>query len=430
MRFNTLAEWLTWQETLHPRSIDLGLDRVRMVRARMGRPSHRPLTITVGGTNGKGSCVAMLDAILRAAGYRTGVYTSPHLVRYNERIVIDCQPVADEPLLAAFERVDTARRGATLSYFEFGTLAALDLFARAKLDVQILEVGLGGRLDAVNIVEPDAALIATIDLDHQEWLGHTRSAIGLEKAGIFRPARPAVLGDPQPPPEVLADAQRRGVPLTWAGHDFHWRPAGDGWCWWNHERHYPDLPTPNLPGRHQFDNAAAVVQTLDSLRAVLPLPLTAVHRGLRSVELAGRCQVVSGRVPMVLDVGHNPQAASRFAAHLAEQFGNPRVSLVFSIMRDKDVAGVVAALREQVDQWYLAPLLSPRAASVEQLREILRDAGIDAVSWGYESPADAAQVALCQAGRHDLVAAFGSFHLIGDILRGEVYSTANLKVAR
>jgi len=416
MRFESLAEWLVWQESLHPRTIDLGLERVAAVYRRMDWPARRPRTLTVGGTNGKGSCVAMLDAILRSAGYRVGTYTSPHLLRYNERIVICGVPVMDEALCQAFGRVDAARCGASLSFFEFGTLAAFDLFARADLDVQILEVGLGGRLDAVNLIDADAALIASIDLDHQHYLGDTREAIGHEKAGIFRPGKPAVAGDRDLPQSVRAQAERLGTPLAVLGENFDYRRDADHWHWRGAEHTHRNLPFPALPGEHQLMNAASVLRLLEAIAPDLPVPLAAIRQGLADFRLPGRFQYFPGKPLVLLDVAHNPQSARVLARHLDEHHAGQRIRAVFAIMRDKDVEAVIQPLKDRIDTWYLAPLAMERAAPVELLAQVLRNGSTGPVHAGFESAQSAFRTALAEAEPLDVVLIFGSFFLVADFL--------------
>ena len=416
MRFGTLAEWLAWQESLHPKAIDLGLGRVSRVLAGMGLPPSLPYTISVGGTNGKGSCVAMLDSILRAAGYRVGTYTSPHILRYNERICIDGVPVDDARIMRAFERIEAARGDISLSFFEFGTLAALEIFSSAGLDIQILEVGLGGRLDAVNIVDAQIALIASIDIDHQEWLGDTREAIGREKAGIFRRQRPAVLGDPDAPASVLAVAEEKGARLARQGVDFGFALEGDRWSWWGHGGRHEGLPPPAIPGQHQYLNAAAVLQCLAQAHAALPVSRDALERGLREVRLAGRFQYFPGEIPVLLDVAHNPQSVRVLAGHLRRHFPGRRVHAVFSVMRDKDIPGILAPIQPLIDHWYLAPLSLSRAATPEELTEILHNAGIDRVESGFADAAAACLTARARAVPGDLLLVFGSFFLVSDYL--------------
>ncbi len=416
MLFNTLAEWLAWQETLHPQSIDLGLARVSRVLDRMALPSHRPFTISVGGTNGKGSCVAMLDSILRTAGFRVGTYTSPHILRYNERICVDGQPLGDDRIMQSFQRIDEQREGTSLSFFEFSTLAALDIFSTEHLDVQILEVGLGGRLDAVNVVDADIALIATIDIDHQEWLGNTRESIGHEKAGILRAGRPAVIADPDVPQSVLRTAETQGVRLHRQGHEFGFQRDGGTWSWRGNGTPLTGLPYPAIPGDHQLLNASAVIQCLQLAHLEPPVTDASICRGLTDVRLPGRFQYFPGVIPVLLDVAHNPQAVGILAGHLRQHYSGRRIRAVFSVMRDKDIVGMINLIREVVDCWYLAPLQMPRAASPEELSRILHNAGVLRVQLGFNDVTDACRAARSEANPGDLLLVFGSFFLVSDYL--------------
>ncbi|QXP86937.1 bifunctional tetrahydrofolate synthase/dihydrofolate synthase [Methylococcus capsulatus] len=416
MRFSTLGEWLSWQETLHPQAIDLGLERVRRVYRALNPAQDRPFTITVGGTNGKGSCVAALDTILRRAGYRVGAYTSPHILRYNERICIDGTPVDDAAICASFERIEAVRGDTTLSFFEFGTLAAMDIFRRAELDVQILEVGLGGRLDAVNIVDADAALVASIGIDHEEWLGLTREAIGLEKAGIFRPSRPCILGDPDAPATVLRHAEAIGADLLMQGRDFSFRRENDGWTWYGRGETHAALPEPCLRGDHQYFNMAAVLQVIEAIRPRLPVPEAAVRAGLASVHLPGRFQIQEGEPTVLLDVAHNPHAV-RVLAEFLRQFKRGRpVHAVFAMMRDKDIRGVVECIRDLVDDWYLAPLQLPRAATPEILLPVFSALGISQVQQGFADAAEVFARVRRNAENDSIILVFGSFFLVAEYL--------------
>ncbi len=416
MRFKTLAEWLAWQENLHPKSIDLGLSRVSLTFRNMALENPRPFTITVGGTNGKGSCVAMLDSILRSAGYKVGTYTSPHILKYNERICIDGRPVGDERIVEAFGRVDEARGDATLSFFEFGTLAAFEIFSREGLDVQVLEVGLGGRLDAVNLVDADAALIASIDIDHQDWLGHTRDAIGLEKAGILRTGRPAAIGDPDVPPSVIQLAEEKRVPLHRLGRDFGYETALESWTWYGADAHLANLPFPAIAGEHQLMNAATVLTVLQLVAAWRPVSAAAIRQGLRAVSLPGRFQLFPGDVSVLLDVAHNPGAVKILAGHLRRHFGEKRIHAVFAVMRDKDIAEIVGSIHDLIDRWYLAPLRVSRAATPEQLVDIFRTLGIAEVDHGFSNAETAFACARGNAQNGDLVLIFGSFFLVSEYL--------------
>lgn len=372
-RFDTLTDWLHWQESLHPRKIDLGLERMAAVAGHMALRRPGRTVVSVAGTNGKGSSVALLEAILLAAGYRVGSYTSPHLLRYNERIHINGREVTDEALCAAFAQIDAARAGQTLSYFEFATLAAFVLLQQAALDVAILEVGLGGRLDAVNCIDADIALVTAIGLDHVQWLGADRESIGVEKAGIFRCGKPAVCSDPEPPASLAAAARVTGAP--WYGLNEHYshRAGADSWCWNGPDRRHDSLPLPALAGAHQLDNAAGVLMILELLRGVLPVPESAVSQGLASASLPGRCQWLQGPVTTVLDVAHNPQSAGRLLASLCERPCSGHTRVVLGMLADKDVRDYTAILNPVVETWYLAGLEVERGLAVHALRERLSE---------------------------------------------------------
>jgi dihydrofolate synthase/folylpolyglutamate synthase len=408
-RFDRLSDWLRWQEGLHVREIDLGLERARLVLERLGLPQPAWPVITVAGTNGKGSTVAMLESLLRSAGLRVGCYSSPHLLRYNERIRIDGLPVLDEPLCEAFARVDAARGEVSLTYFEFGTLAAFDLFSRAGLDAAVLEVGLGGRLDAVNVLDADVAVVTGIGIDHVEWLGPDRESIGREKAGVFRAGRIAVCSDPEPPASIARHAAAVGAELRQLGRDFHYRATAEGWEWQGRRTRLVELPRPALPGRVQLQNAAGVLAAIEALGRPALLEPATVARGLTSVRLPGRFQVLPGAPPLILDVAHNPHAAERLAETLAEQARVPRTVAVTGMLRDKDAAGVFERLVPFVDAWYLCELDSPRAAPAARLAQAL--AGLTEprnVHLAATVPA-ALAAARADAGADGRVLVFGSF---------------------
>ena len=413
-RFHTLEQWLRWQEQLHPASIDLGLVRVGVVADRLGCRAPAPVVITVGGTNGKGSSVAMLDAILRKAGYRVGCYTSPHLFRYNERLKLQGEAVADKGWCEAFARVDQARASETLTYFEFGTLAALDIMQRSSLDVAILEVGLGGRLDAVNIVDADAALVTTVDIDHTDWLGNNREDIAMEKAGIFRPGRAAICGDSQPPSSLRAEADRIGANWFALGDAFRILEAGRLWHWQGVGRHYTDLPAPALAGAHQLANAAAVLMVLESLQAELPVSEQAIKTGLRRVELPGRIQRLPGKVEQVLDVSHNTQAATALVDALRKFRVPGSTWAVIGMMRDKPLQEFVAVLKDVVQHWCPVGLEVERACSCEDMMR-----GIEAVCGAASMLACAAMPAVrAQLRQHvqngDRILVCGSFYSVSE----------------
>lgn len=416
MRYSTLEDWLAWQESLHPKSIDLGLARVAKVHGALSAAGEPPFTLTVAGTNGKGSSVALLDAILRSAGYRVGAYTSPHLQRYNERIRVNGECADDDAICESFARIDRARGETSLSFFEFGTLAALDIFAQSSLDVQILEVGLGGRLDAVNLINPSAALIASIDVDHRDWFGDSREAIALEKAGILRPGRPAVIGDPHPPQSLFDYAHANGISLSCQGRDFGFATSSETWDWFGLGGQIEALPMPALAGQHQLLNASAVIQLLRSIRSLRPVSETAIRQGLETVKLAGRFQYFAHPVPVLVDVAHNPQAAGMLADYLRAQFPGRRIHAVFAIMRDKDIAGVVAPLQALVERWYLAPIPLARSASVAELGGLLKDLSVADVRDGYAAAADAFAAAIQNTPTDGLILVFGTFPLVSEFL--------------
>ena len=416
MRYNSLQAWLAWQETLHPSEIELGLGRVGTVASRL-LPTPLPwAVIAVAGTNGKGSCVAMLDAILRADGYRVGAYTSPHLLHYNERIRIAGECVDDATLCETFARIDDARSNTSLTYFEFATLAALDIFARQQLDVVVLEVGLGGRLDAVNVIDADVALVASIGIDHTEWLGTDRDSIGREKAGIFRAGKPAVCGDPVPPAGLLEAAREAGASLYVAGTDFGVRRETPGWHWWSPGGGRSALPAPALPGDSQYRNAAAVLMVLECMRATLPVSQQAVRTGLQSVRLEGRCQVMPGAVTLLLDVAHNAQAAEELGVALQRLQCRGTVRAVFGVMADKDIGALVRAVAARIDAWYVATPDCVRAADAVALVGTLSAAGCRACS-AHASVAAALDAVRDAAQAGDCVVVFGSFYTVSESLQ-------------
>lgn len=413
----SLDDWLQWMDTLHPSTIDMGLDRIARVADNMRLNRIAPVVITVAGTNGKGSCVAILAAILKAAGYRVGCYTSPHLLRYNERVVINDEEASDEELCAAFARVDAARDDTTLTYFEFGTLAALDLFKQASLDIAVLEVGLGGRLDAVNIVDADASLITSIGIDHVEYLGDDRELIAVEKAGVLRNGLPAVCGDPNPPETLLECARDKSVPLMCIDRDFGYESDDEYWSWWHGSHRLEDLPAPALPGDVQLTNAASVLMVLEELAEQCPVSEDAIRQGLKTVYLPGRFQVVPGDVEQILDVCHNPDGARALAASLLARPVKGHTYAVIAMLADKDIEGVVKAMEQVVDSWHVASLDVPRGADSEALAATIKSAGIDENVRVYQDVGNARQGALNQAKSGDRVVVFGSFYTVGQALQ-------------
>lgn len=406
----TLVDWLAYIERQHPQSIAMGLERVAVVRDAMALRPAFPL-ITVGGTNGKGSVCMMLDAMLGHARYNVGTYTSPHLLRYNERVRIGGCEAADGDLVRAFAAVEQARAACAvpLTYFEFGTLAALWLFCEHGVDAAILEVGLGGRLDAVNAFDADVAVLTSIAVDHVEYLGDTREAIGFEKAHIFRSGRPAVCADPAPPASVADVAARIGARLLLIGRDFGYVAQAQQWDYRGPGGGRYGLPLPALRGEFQLANASACITALDLLRERLPVSAADVRGGLVGVENPGRFQVLPGRPAVILDVAHNPHAAAALALNLVRMTGYRRTLAVFSMFRDKDVAGVVRALRGHVDHWLVAPLDGPRAMTAAALAQCLREADAGAEISVHENIAAAMADAYQRAGDGDRILAFGSF---------------------
>jgi dihydrofolate synthase / folylpolyglutamate synthase len=416
VHFDTIKGWLSWQENSHPLTIDLGLERVAKVYQALNPDGVKPLTITVAGTNGKGSCIAYLEAIYRAQGYRVGAYTSPHILRYNERIKIDGSPVQDGLICNAFERIERVRDNVSLSYFEFGTLAALDIFSRANLDIQLLEVGLGGRLDAVNIVEPDAAIISSIGIDHVAWLGETREAIAYEKAGIFRTSVPAIVGDPSPPHALMQVAEDKQARFYAIDKDFGYTKQQVHWRWFCGSKQIDHLPEPALKGEHQYRNASAVIMAITQLEARLPVDERAIRQGLESVNLPGRFQLLDGAIPVLLDVGHNPEAVMTLVEYLTQNFSGRRIHAIFSMMKDKDIAEVLRITGPVVCDWFFAPLSNARAATEQLMREIFSQQDMNNVSFGYTGFVDAFAAAKTQAVNGDLLLVFGSFFLVSDCL--------------
>ncbi|MBP6597509.1 MAG: bifunctional tetrahydrofolate synthase/dihydrofolate synthase [Arenimonas sp.] len=409
----TLSQWLEFQQTLHPQAIALGLDRVAAVAARLGlgRPGRH--VITVAGTNGKGSTVAFLEAIARAAGLRVGAYTSPHLRHYGERIRVDGVPASDAQLVAAFERIDSARDGIALTYFEFGTLAALLVFQEAGLDLALLEVGLGGRLDAVNLVDADVAVITTVDLDHQALLGDDREAIGFEKAGILRAGRPCVLAEKDPPSSVLRRAYALGAFAIRGQSDYLIEPLAQGWRW-REPGYQVDLPNPAMEAPAQRENAAGAIAALRALD--LDIPDAALRAGVRNAALPGRLQRLPGVPERVLDVAHNPQGARQLGLWLA---ANPRPTVaVFSALADKDLAGIVAPVAPHVLAWHLGPITDAgaRGQTAQQLARGLEGALDPATVHTHASLSEALAAAAVQAGSAGRVLVFGSFHTVAEAL--------------
>ncbi|HNO74652.1 bifunctional tetrahydrofolate synthase/dihydrofolate synthase [Nitrosomonas mobilis] len=426
MTARSLKDWLIYLEQIHPRMIDMGLERVQQVRLAADLHPQFPV-ITVGGTNGKGSVCAMLEAILSEAGYRVGCYTSPHLLRFNERIRIHRQEAPDEAICAAFSAIESARQmhQTSLTYFEVGTLAAMWLFIRQSVEVAILEVGLGGRLDAVNAFDPDCAVVTSIDLDHQDYLGNTRGAIGLEKIGIFRKHKPAVCAEPEIPFIVRQHMQEMGANLFLLNEHFSYQSEDLCWHYQGHHRQDCNLPLPALNGACQLQNASAVLATLEAMEAKLPVAQDCIRRGLERVSLTGRFQQIAINPAVVVDVAHNPGAVRQLAANLNAAVPDGQTIAVVAMLKDKDIVSTIRELVGSVDCWVVAGLEVSRGASAKEMQVALRQAGIDHKCLiGVFSNVSLAYAYACDyANENDRICVFGSFHTVGAVL--EVFAAIN-----
>jgi len=430
----TLEDWLAHCERLHTVGIDMGLERVGEVWRRagvtLGTPMGQepadgaPVVFTVAGTNGKGSTCAMLERILISSGFRVGVYGSPHLVHFEERCRLDGELVKADELLPHFEAIEAARGDTPLTYFEFTTLAILRLLATAGLDAVILEVGLGGRLDAVNVVDTDCAVITSIDLDHMDYLGPDREAIGREKAGIMRAGRPAVVSDPQAPDSVVQHAESLGADLWLFGRDHNYAGDRQQWSWGGRNKRFNGMAYPSLRGANQLLNASGVLAALEAMRNRLPVSAQAVRTGLATVELPGRFQIIPGQPTLILDVAHNSHAAAQLAVNLDQMGFFPRTHAVWGAMADKDLAGMANKLRPLVDAWYCCDLPTPRAATADQLVQAIEaDAAAHpsatapkAVLTRHADPMAALHAALAAADPTDRILVFGSFYTVGGVI--------------
>ncbi len=433
---SSLADWLSYLESLHPKTIALGLERVAQVKQRLNLQPDFPVII-VGGTNGKGSVCAMLEAILHAAGYCVGCYTSPHLLDYNERVRIAKQQASDAELCASFEQIEQARGDIPLTYFEFGTLAAMQCFISHKVDVAILEVGLGGRLDAVNVFDPDCSVVTNIGIDHVDYLGNTREQIAFEKAGIFRKGKVAICADSDVPQALRGHVQQISAELRCLGNEFSYIPHQGQWDYRSKTGSRNALPIPALRGTFQLDNASAALAALDAMKETLPVSMEAVRRGLVEVQLAGRFQFVPGQPQLILDVAHNPQAAHVLAKNLANQ-PPAKTFAVFSMLKDKDIAGVAMALDEQIDVWLVAGIDAPRGATTAALVQVLKNtqvhgevkACVSIVEAMHEASSREGKNGGCDSangslrsrrlrapGRECRIVACGSFYTVAEVMR-------------
>ncbi|MFZ6722273.1 bifunctional tetrahydrofolate synthase/dihydrofolate synthase [Undibacterium sp. Ji49W] len=416
----TLAAWLAVLETRHSKEIDMGLDRVAVVKNKLAIHYDCPV-VMVAGTNGKGSTCAMLEAVLMQAGYRVGLYSKPHFLDFNERARINGEMVGDDVFISTFNAVEEARGDISLTYFEFTTLAICKLLADAKLDVVILEVGLGGRLDAVNVIDADVSIVTSIDIDHVDYLGDTREKIGFEKAGIFRPGKAAICGDPLPPQSLIDHAQAIGADLWLFGRDFNYNGDKQQWNFAGRSQRRNSLAYPSLRGANQLLNASAVLAALEALKLELPVGAQEVRTGLVMVDLPGRFQVMPGRPTVVLDVAHNPHAAATLAQNMDNMGFHAYTYAVFGSMLDKDIDGVIAQLKDKVDHWCVTALPLPRAAPVDVLKDKLIAAGVladpEKTVTSFESPEQAYAEAISKAGENDRIVVFGSFLTVAGVMR-------------
>ncbi len=419
----TLTDWLSHLESLHPKTIALGLERVAEVKSRLQLSPAFPVVV-VGGTNGKGSVCAMLEATLTAAGYRVGCYTSPHLLHYNERVRIGKRQVEDADLCACFEKIEQGRGDIPLTYFEFGTLAAMQLFIEHEVEVAILEVGLGGRLDAVNVFDADCSVVTSVDIDHTDYLGETIEAIAYEKAGIYRKDRVAIFAGGDVPESLRAHAQQIGAELWRIGHEFGFTAHQGQWDYQSATGSRRALPLPALRGEFQLSNASSVLAVLDALKDRLPVSMAAIRRGLTEVSLSGRFQFVPGKPQLILDVAHNPHAARALAKNLASLPHGPKTYAVFAMLNDKDMAGVVEAVYPYIDSWLVAGIAAPRGAAAEQLAEVLGQAGVRCEVICFTDVAQAVAHACNAAGENDRIITFGSFYTVAQAMAARKLSVA------
>ena len=417
-RFESLQDWLSWQETLHPTEIELGLQRVADVYETLYSEKFYCPVVTVAGTNGKGSSVKMLESIYRAAGYKTASYTSPHLLSYNERIGINGSPVEDQLIVNAFQRIDDARGDISLTYFEFGTLAALDIFMQQRPDIVLLEVGLGGRLDAVNIIDSDVALITSIGIDHTDWLGSDRETIGREKAGIMRHSKPTVCSDPDIPRSIEQYANELGISLYRLTHEFSYFVNEDTWSWKCSDVVRDQLSVPALKGGHQYQNAAGVLTVIQLLVDQLPVTYQAICQGLQNSHLAGRFQALPGRPNWLWDVAHNTDSIAQLAQVLADSPVPGRTYALLGMLADKDIHSALRGIKGQIDSWHISQLSTPRSSTVEKLAEVLKSLDVEADQITAHSSFKPAWSELeSLVTEDDRLVIFGSFYAVAEAMR-------------
>ncbi len=421
MRFKRLQEWLDWQQTLHSQKIELGLERIAEVANSMGVIQPEYKTIVVAGTNGKGSIVSILESIYHHAGYRVGGYTSPHLLRYNERIRIRQHNVDDEALCNAFDKVDRARGDTSLSYFEFGTLAAMQIFSESDLDVAIYEVGLGGRLDAVNILDSDLAFVSSIGIDHVQWLGSTRESIAYEKAGVFRAEHCAVCGDLDPPDSLINYATELGTELLLVNKDFSYQKHDDdSWSFNSEKVIWENLPMPNLHGDVQLGNTATALMGVACIDEILPVTRESIDRGLVNISLPGRFQRIQGPCEIILDVAHNLDSAEVLVKNLQELPPAKKTIAVFAVLADKDICGIIECVAGVFDEWHISQLKSERTLDKESLKKQLGDNCPDCVIYSHDTISEAYDAAKKDVDKSMRIVVFGSFLTVAEVLSQEV----------
>jgi dihydrofolate synthase/folylpolyglutamate synthase len=411
-----LNDWLGYIESAHPSSIDLTLDRIKIVIDRLDLKISAPV-ITVGGTNGKGSTCAILESIYKTAGYRVGCYTSPHFLVFNERIKIQGIAVSDELICEAFRKIESARGGVSLTYFEYGTIAAMIIFSEASTDIIILEVGLGGRLDAVNVFDSECAIVTTVDLDHMDYLGHTREEIGFEKAGIYRPHKPAICGDLNPPQSLIEYCKSIQAPLKLIGQHFGYEIHHDSFDFVIESSFIMNLPLPKLQGTFQLNNATSALMTIKTLEDKLPLNESAIQKGMISALLPGRFEEVQINPSLVFDVAHNPQAALSLSHNLKAHAIQGKTFAVFSILKDKDILGVIKALIHDIDYWYIAQIEHERAADLDTISNAIKNTNSDSLVKSFKNIQEAYQFASKEASGNDRIIVFGSFFTVADIMK-------------
>ncbi len=414
MRFNDLASWIDWIKNIHTQEIDLGLDRVKAVANRMDLFSVSCPVVIIGGTNGKGSTVAGLENIYREAGYRVGAFTTPFLLKVNEIVRITGQPISDDIFMEALAEIDAARGDISITPFEFTALAALTVFKKASVDVMVLEVGMGGRLDAVNIMEPDVSIVTSVQLDHMAFLGDTREKIGFEKAGIFRANKPAICGDMDPPSSLIEYAQKVGAVLFRQNQDYGFEQHLNTWGWWSQQTRFENLPMPRL----LLQNMASVLLAVELLQKKLPVPREVIDIAIRDISLPGRMQVVNEKPTHIYDVSHNPAAVSLLRDFLQHQFTTGKSIAVFSMLGDKDIDATLAIIKDTMNEWFVAPLKTDRAADQKKLQACFHAANIKNVQW-HSSIAAAHLAALASAGDEDRIIVFGSFHTVEEVMKSQ-----------